>query len=63
MERRHLAYNIATGEIIVAPRAKMVKDTTKRISHYDLKHFGCKSEWRFCHDGGKRWRENGLPRG
>ena len=63
MNERHQAYNIATGEIITAPRAKMVKEATKLASHFDRKYYNCKSEWRFCHDGGKKWREGGLPRG
>jgi hypothetical protein len=62
MNERHQAYNVATGEIITAPRAKMVKEATKLASHLDGKYYGCKSEWRFCHDGGKRWREHGVPR-
>jgi hypothetical protein len=40
----------------------MVKEATKLASHLDGKYYGCKSEWRFCHDGGKRWREHGVPR-
>lgn len=62
MNERHQAYNVATGEIITADRAKIVQSAVKWASYYDGKYYGVQSDWRFCHDGGKQWNEQGLPR-
>lgn len=62
MTYRHLAYNVATGEIINAPTGAILNRavaTNNRISRkYGFKGI---SQWRFCHDSGKRWQKNGLP--
>ena len=59
---KHLAYNVRTGEIINAERNNSLKRSVARTQRMDKTLCGVIGQWRFCHDFGKKWEINGLPK-
>lgn len=59
---KHCAYNTLTGEIICCETGNRLKKMVAEISKYDKENFGYCGSWRFCHDGEKKWRAEGLPK-
>lgn len=59
---KHLAYNLATGEIINTERSSSLKRLVAHTQKMDKTLCGVIGQWRFCHDFGKKWEINGLPK-
>lgn len=59
---KHCAYNTLTGEIVCCETGNQLKRMVAAISEFDKKHFELCGKWRFCHDGEKKWRAEGLPK-
>lgn len=60
---RHCAINIKTGTIISCPSGNQLKRVLATDRRLNRKHHIIgENTWRFCHDFGRKWEENGLPR-
>ena len=59
MNYRHVAYNLATGEILLSPTCNALKRHVARRTRSDRK-YGCRSIWAFSHRGFDGLRERGY---
>ena len=60
-EFRHVAMNIDTGEVINCERGSYLKKQVAHTVKFDRKHYGSSGRWRWCHDFGRKWMQNGYP--
>ena len=60
---KHCAYNTATGEFLCSSTPNGLKRFVREFQRRRRivgREFVGKSEWRFCHNHGKKWFEAGL---
>ena len=58
---RHAAYNINSGEIINCDCGQYLKREVARTQKIDKEIYGVHGQWRFSHDYGQKWKQQGLP--
>ena len=60
-EYRHLAYNLTTGQIINCQKGNYLKKMVAYTKKVDKEIYDLPGQWRFCHDYGRKWENNGYP--
>lgn len=61
MYYRHCAIDITTGQLLSTTSGTALKRFVAYVTKQNKKEYGFLSQWRFCHDYGQSWKENGAP--
>ena len=61
LEYRHVAFNLATGEIMSCNHGNRLKREVARTERVNRELYNVRGQWRWCHDFGKKWDKEGLP--
>lgn len=61
MDYKHCAIDITTGLVLNTANGTALKRRVAYTTKWNKEEYGILSQWRFCHDYGQNWKENGAP--